>query len=127
MQQQQFAFICTKFPENFNRNLFAGNKKGVRQQPNSFIFSNLYFYLLRLISIPPDAYSNRAELHPALLFCVCKGTYLRGLCKFSPLFFCFSGDISSLCCCNMLIIKYFFCLLELILFVSVCTELSLIF
>ena len=76
---------------------------------------------------PPDAYSNRAELHPALLFCVCKGTYLRGLCKFSPLFFCFSGDISSLCCCNMLIIKYFFCLLELILFVSVCTELSLIF
>lgn len=55
MQQQQFAFICTKFPENFNRNLFAGNKKGVRQQPNSFIFSNLYFYLLRLISIPPEA------------------------------------------------------------------------
>ena len=74
MQQQQFAFICTKFPENFNRNLFAGNKKGVRQQLNSFIFSNLYFYLLRLISLPPDAYSNRAELHPALFY-GCKGKY----------------------------------------------------
>ena len=41
MQQSQFAVICTKFPENFNRNLFADNKKGVRQQLNSFIFSIL--------------------------------------------------------------------------------------
>ena len=87
MQQQQFAFICTKFPENFNRNLFAGNKKGVRQQPNSFIFSNLYFYLLRLISIPPDAYSNRAELHPEFCFATAKVRIYGDCANFLPSFF----------------------------------------
>ena len=124
MQQQQFAFICTKFPENFNRNLFAGNKKGVRQQPNSFIFSNLYFYLLRLISIPPDAYSNRAELHPESLFCVCKGTYLWGLCKFSALFFCVNRDISCFNSVNILYISVLCRGIMTKLFVFVSVDLS---
>lgn len=66
MQQQQFAFICTKFPENFNRNLFAGNKKGVRQQPNSFIFSNLYFLFIKAHFNTPRRVLYRAELHPEL-------------------------------------------------------------
>ncbi len=36
---------------------------------------------------PPDAYSNRAELHPVVLFNGCKSTYLRGICKIFRRFF----------------------------------------
>ena len=36
---------------------------------------------------PPDAYSNRAELHPVVLFNGCKSTYLRGICKIFRCFF----------------------------------------
>ena len=73
---------------------------------------------------PPDAYSNRAELHPESLFFVCKGTYLWGLCKFSALFFCVNRDISCDCFVNVLYIKILHCKITMKLFVFVSAELS---
>ena len=73
---------------------------------------------------PPDAYSNRAELHPESLFCVCKGTYLWGLCKFSALFFCVNRDISCFNSVNILYISVLCRGIMTKLFVFVSVDLS---
>ena len=79
-----FAFNCN---ESFR---IVVDKKEKRAKLFCLTLSISLFYLecfrINLLG-PPDAYSNRAELHPVVLFNGCKSTYLRGICKIFRCFF----------------------------------------
>ena len=107
------------------RKVVQKKEKGVELIVLTPCISVSYIKFLNISSlVPPDAYSNRAELHPESLFFVCKGTYLWGLCKFSALFFCVNRDISCDCFVNVLYIKILHCKITMKLFVFVSAELS---
>lgn len=79
-----FALNCN---ESFR---IVVDEKEKRAKLCCLTLSILVFYvkcfIINLLG-PPDAYSNRAELHPVVLFNGCKSTYLRGICKIFRRFF----------------------------------------
>ena len=81
---------------HLKRLTFLTYPQDFRTDPKKSIDNLPIINALRLVGVtrfelattrPPDAYSNRAELHPVVLFNGCKSTYLRGICKIFRRFF----------------------------------------
>ena len=80
----RFSLICN----DCFRKVVYKKEKGDEQIVLTPSISESNIKFLKISSLfPPDAYSNRAELHPVVLFNGCKSTYLRGICKIFRRFF----------------------------------------